>query len=167
MTPHLTPTRTPLPARAPLTTLDEAAHLRALATELSSSQETDAAEAPPSDPGAGGRNERAMAHLERRVGRVEGGMSALLQSQARQLELASAQGASSRALAVLLRVGLILIAAIGAAAPLLSETLRSNPTALGPYGATIVAILVAVARIAQPRAEAPHPGGAQPPTGQA
>jgi hypothetical protein len=164
MTQHPTPTSTPLQARATLTTLDEAAHLRTLATELSSSQEMDAADAPPSDPTAYGR---ALAHLERRVGRVEGGMSAMLQSQARQLELASAQGALSRAQAMLLRIGLILIAAIGAAAPLLSETLRSNPTALGPYGATIAAILVAVARIAQPRAEAPPPGGTQPPTGPA
>lgn len=151
----LTPTGTPRPT---MTTLDEAAHLRALAGSLSSSQETDAAEAPPSDPTAHGR---AFAHLERRVGRVEGGVSALLQSQARQLELASAQGASNRALAVLLRVGLALLAAIGAAAPLLSETVRSNPSALGPYGAVLVAIVVAVARVAQPRAEAP-PGPAPP-----
>jgi hypothetical protein len=151
----ITPTGTPRPT---MTTLDEAAHLRTLADSISSSQQADAAEAPSSDPTAHGR---ALFHLERRVGRVEGGVSALLQSQARQLELASAQGASSRAQATLLRIGLILIAAIGAAAPLLSETLRSNPTALGPYGATIVAILVAVARVAQPRAEAP-PGPTPP-----
>lgn len=78
-----TPGGTPRP-RAPLTTLDEAAHLREVAAALSTSQEVDASAAPP--PGRSSGDERDRQHLERRLGRLEGALSTLIHSQARQLD---------------------------------------------------------------------------------
>jgi hypothetical protein len=65
-------------------------------------------------------------------------------------DMRQAQRASSKSTTTWLRYGLSLLAALGAIAPFLSDTLRSNPAAFGPYGAVVAAILIAIGHGAKP-----------------
>ena len=108
--------------------------------------------------------QRALAEskVHRDEAQAERADAAALRAEMRRA-LAS-QKASSRSTSVWLRSGLTLLAVIGAAAPLLSDTLQSNPSALGPYGAIIVAVLAAIGHAAKPKAELPPADKETPPT---
>jgi uncharacterized protein involved in type VI secretion and phage assembly len=109
--------------------------------------------------------QRALAEskVHRDLAQAEREDAAALRAEMRRA--LAAQKASSRSTSVWLRSGLTLLAVIGAAAPLRSDTLQSNPTALGPYGAIIVAVLAAIGHAAKPKAELPPPHNDEtPPT---
>ncbi len=71
-------------------------------------------------------------------------------------DMRQAQRATSRSTTTWLRFGLPLLATLGAIAPFLSDTIRSNPEALGPYGVVIVAVLAAIGHAAK------HTGDVKP-----
>jgi hypothetical protein len=154
-------------ARDPLSTLAEADHLRHAAGVLATSQSVDSDEAPSS------RDSQVSSRLDRRVGRLEGALALILQSQARQLELqSSAQAEQKRNTSITSRG--VRWAQLGAAAAVVvgpvvvavgSEWLRSHQAeAGGGILFLVVSALVALFRNRSPPAFASSgdaPAGAQ------
>ncbi len=148
-------------ARPPLTTLDESARLRELAATLSTSQE---AEATVTTPRRGddveARIERRFLQLEAQARNLVAGLTALLQSQARQLEIQTAQSREQKQNTTITKKG-ALASQIAAYAVTAATLFVAFSKALGDWGdahpgAPITLTVVATAVIRAAAALAPR-----------